>query len=184
MRIYTKTGDDGSTGLLGAAASPRTISASRSTAPSTSSTPRWEWPAPRASMPTPMPWSRGFRTSCSSSARRWPIRYPDGPFHRAITAAHVAGPRIGIDRLEAELEPLTQFILPGGTPAAAPSTWPGPFAGAPNGWPSTLSQQPGEARPRGRHRLPEPAERSPVRAGPRGRITVPAWPTSSGKASE
>jgi cob(I)alamin adenosyltransferase len=44
---------------------------------------------------------------------------PDGKFHNAITAAHVEYLEHTIDRLEAELEPLREFILPGGTPAAA-----------------------------------------------------------------
>ena len=44
---------------------------------------------------------------------------PNGPFHNAITDEHVARLETTIDALETELEPLTQFILPGGTPAAA-----------------------------------------------------------------
>jgi cob(I)alamin adenosyltransferase len=44
---------------------------------------------------------------------------PMGPFHHAITAQHVARLETQIDALETELRPLTQFILPGGAPAAA-----------------------------------------------------------------
>jgi cob(I)alamin adenosyltransferase len=44
---------------------------------------------------------------------------PSGPFHHAITAEHVTGLENHIDLLETELRPLTQFILPGGTLAAA-----------------------------------------------------------------
>ena len=44
---------------------------------------------------------------------------PTGPFHQAITAEHVARLETQIDSLETELRPLTQFILPGGAPAAA-----------------------------------------------------------------
>jgi cob(I)alamin adenosyltransferase len=44
---------------------------------------------------------------------------PTGPFHHAITAEHVARLETQIDALETELMPLTQFILPGGTLAAA-----------------------------------------------------------------
>jgi cob(I)alamin adenosyltransferase len=44
---------------------------------------------------------------------------PTGPFHHAITALHVARLETQIDALETELSPLTQFILPGGTLAAA-----------------------------------------------------------------
>ena len=44
---------------------------------------------------------------------------PGGPFHAAIHEAHVARLEAVIDALEAELPPLTRFILPGGTAAAA-----------------------------------------------------------------
>jgi cob(I)alamin adenosyltransferase len=44
---------------------------------------------------------------------------PGGPFFNAITRDHIARLETTIDALEAELKPLTEFILPGGTPAAA-----------------------------------------------------------------
>jgi cob(I)alamin adenosyltransferase len=44
---------------------------------------------------------------------------PGGPFHNVITGEHVARLELAIDTLEAELNPLNQFILPGGTLAAA-----------------------------------------------------------------
>jgi cob(I)alamin adenosyltransferase len=44
---------------------------------------------------------------------------PNGPFHNAVTAAHAEQLETTIDSLESELPPLVQFILPGGTPAAA-----------------------------------------------------------------
>jgi cob(I)alamin adenosyltransferase len=44
---------------------------------------------------------------------------PQGPFHSAITQAHIDRLEATIDALEAELPPLTQFILPGGTLASA-----------------------------------------------------------------
>jgi cob(I)alamin adenosyltransferase len=44
---------------------------------------------------------------------------PSGPFHGAITAADVGRLEAQIDALETDLEPLTRFILPGGTPASA-----------------------------------------------------------------
>jgi cob(I)alamin adenosyltransferase len=44
---------------------------------------------------------------------------PGGPFHNVITGEYVARLELAIDTLEAELKPLTQFILPGGTLAAA-----------------------------------------------------------------
>jgi cob(I)alamin adenosyltransferase len=44
---------------------------------------------------------------------------PGGPFHNAVTSDHITRLEDAIDSLETELEPLTEFILPGGTPAAA-----------------------------------------------------------------
>jgi cob(I)alamin adenosyltransferase len=44
---------------------------------------------------------------------------PEGPFHETITRAHAERWEAEIDRLEAELPPLRNFILPGGVPAAA-----------------------------------------------------------------
>jgi cob(I)alamin adenosyltransferase len=44
---------------------------------------------------------------------------PSGPFHNVITGEHIARLESAIDTLETELQPLTQFILPGGTLAAA-----------------------------------------------------------------
>ena len=44
---------------------------------------------------------------------------PGGPFHNVITGEHVARLESAIDTLETELKPLTKFILPGGTLAAA-----------------------------------------------------------------
>lgn len=44
---------------------------------------------------------------------------PEGRFHTAITEENIARLEREIDVMDAELPPLTQFILPGGTPAAA-----------------------------------------------------------------
>jgi cob(I)alamin adenosyltransferase len=44
---------------------------------------------------------------------------PEGPFHTAITIEHAERWEAEIDRLEAELPALQNFILPGGVPAAA-----------------------------------------------------------------
>jgi len=44
---------------------------------------------------------------------------PEGRFYHAVTTEKVANLEQIIDRFEAELPPLTQFILPGGTPGAA-----------------------------------------------------------------
>ncbi len=44
---------------------------------------------------------------------------PAGPFHHAIKPRHATRLETWIDELETELAPLTKFILPGGTPGAA-----------------------------------------------------------------
>jgi cob(I)alamin adenosyltransferase len=44
---------------------------------------------------------------------------PAGPFHSRINADHVAALEQIIDSLDSEIPRLTQFILPGGTPSAA-----------------------------------------------------------------
>lgn len=44
---------------------------------------------------------------------------PNGPFHHALKSEHVNRLEETIDALERELPPLTQFILPGGAPAAS-----------------------------------------------------------------
>jgi cob(I)alamin adenosyltransferase len=48
---------------------------------------------------------------------------PGGRFHDAINSAHVTWLENRIDKMEAGLPPLTQFILPGGCPAAATVHW-------------------------------------------------------------
>ena len=44
---------------------------------------------------------------------------PDGPFHEVLTLAHVERLERAIDAMELGLPPLTQFILPGGAPGGA-----------------------------------------------------------------
>jgi len=44
---------------------------------------------------------------------------PSGRFHNAVAEGYAERLEAEIDQLEAELPPLSQFILPGGTPAAA-----------------------------------------------------------------
>ena len=44
---------------------------------------------------------------------------PGGPFYHAITSDHIKRLEATIDALETELKPLTEFILPGGTLASA-----------------------------------------------------------------
>jgi cob(I)alamin adenosyltransferase len=44
---------------------------------------------------------------------------PQGPYHESVGDEHIARLEAAIDGLESELTPLTRFILPGGTPGAA-----------------------------------------------------------------
>jgi cob(I)alamin adenosyltransferase len=119
VRIYTKTGDDGSTGLLGAGRVSKDdirvevygtvdeVNAALGVARAHGLDPAGDALIARLQ----------DELFVLGSALADPA--PDGPFHHAITARHVAELESTIDRLEEELEPLTQFILPGGSPPAA-----------------------------------------------------------------
>ncbi len=118
MKIYTKTGDDGTTGL---------------------------WGGLRLTKDAPRVDSYGTVDECNSAigvaraaglpadldellARVQELLFvvgadlmavEDAPNIPRVAAGDAAPLEQAIDRLEAELPPLTQFILPGGTPAAA-----------------------------------------------------------------
>src|SRR5262249_38584990 len=117
--IYTKTGDDGLTGLLGSGRVPKDDA-------------RVEVYGTVDERNAPLGVARAHGLDRDAdrlvamlqdelfvvgSALADPS--PQGPFHHAITGEHVDRLEAAIDGLEVELEPLTQFILPGGTPPAA-----------------------------------------------------------------
>ncbi len=119
MRIYTKTGDDGSTGLLG----PGRVSKADL---------RVEAYGTVDELNAALGASRAIGLDAEADALTARLQddlfvlgsaladpSPDGPFHGAITEAHVAHLESAIDRIEDELPPLTQFILPGGSASAA-----------------------------------------------------------------
>lgn len=119
VRIYTKTGDDGSTGLLG----PGRVSKDdiRVEAYGTVDELNAALGVARA---------QGLDNDADALVARLQDELfvlgsaladpsPDGPFHRAVTAEHVERLETAIDRLEEGLEPLVHFILPGGCTAAA-----------------------------------------------------------------
>ncbi|MHB1558045.1 MAG: cob(I)yrinic acid a,c-diamide adenosyltransferase [Isosphaeraceae bacterium] len=121
MRIYTKTGDDGTTGLLGAGRVSKDDL-------------RVEVYGTVDELNAALGVARAALRDADRSADELIARLqselfvlgsaladpnPEGRFHRAIAEAHVNGLEAAIDALEAELEPLHQFILPGGSPAAA-----------------------------------------------------------------
>ncbi len=118
-KIYTKTGDDGTTGLLG---SGRVAKDSA----------RIEAYGSIDELNAALGLARALRPDAASDAvlDRLQVELfavgaaladpdPVGPFHATIRWEHVARLEAVIDSLEAELAPLRQFILPGGAPVAA-----------------------------------------------------------------
>lgn len=119
MKIYTKTGDDGTTGLLG----PDRVRKDdrRIDAYGTVDELNAAIGVARAANPGPNVDASLARVQNDlfvlGSALADPS--PDGPFFHAVTPEHVAWLERQIDTLQEALPALTQFILPGGTPAAA-----------------------------------------------------------------
>lgn len=119
VRIYTKTGDDGTTGLLGA----RRVGKDDA---------RIEAYGTVDELNAVLGAVRAQGVDGEADALLAQIQNelfavgsaladpnPAGPFHNTITAEHVARLERRIDDLEAGLPALTQFILPGGVGAAA-----------------------------------------------------------------
>ncbi len=119
MKIYTKTGDEGLTGLLGSRRVPKDNL--RIEAYGTIDELNAVLGLTRASGLDSH--ADGLLAQLQDelfvvgSALADPS--PEGRFHHAITDEHVARLETVIDGLETELEPLVQFILPGGAPPAA-----------------------------------------------------------------
>jgi cob(I)alamin adenosyltransferase len=119
MRIYTKTGDDGTTGFLGNRRIPK-------------DDPRIEAYGTVDELNSTLGVARahGLDAQLDELVGRLQAELftfgsaladpnPDGPFHDVITEAHIATLEQTIDALEAELAPLNQFILPAGALAAS-----------------------------------------------------------------
>jgi cob(I)alamin adenosyltransferase len=119
VRIYTKTGDDGFTGLLGPGRVPKDDV--RVEAYGTVDELNAALGVARALGLDPAAGTLVSRIQEELFVVGSALADPDpaGPFHGAVTARYVEGLESAIDGLEEELEPLTQFILPGGTPTAA-----------------------------------------------------------------
>ena len=119
MKIYTKTGDDGTTGLLGAGRvlkfDPRIESYG------TIDELNAVLGVARAAGPDPAADATIARLQDDLFAVGAALADPDpaGKFHNAVRPDLGARLEAEIDALEAELPPLVHFILPGGTPAAA-----------------------------------------------------------------
>ena len=120
MKIYTKTGDDGTTGLLGSGRVGK-------------DDPRIEsyGTVDEANAVLGLARAAGGLDSDADAliARIQDDLFvvgaaladpdPNGKFHNAVAEGYATRLEAEIDRLEAELPPLTKFILPGGTPASA-----------------------------------------------------------------
>ena len=118
MRIYTRTGDDGTTGILG---NRRVLKDDQ----------RIEAYGTIDELNSVLGVARAHGMDrqlddlvariqdelfALGSALADPL--PSGPFHNDITDPHVTALEETMDLLEAELSPLRQFILPGGVPSA------------------------------------------------------------------
>ena len=132
MKIYTKTGDDGQTGLFGG--------------------PRVRKDAPRIeaygtvdelnailgmARCEALPAEIGdllarVQNQLFNLGAELATPQPEKLSIARIGPAEIAALEQAIDHHEATLEPLTQFILPGGTPAPPCCTWPARFAAVPN----------------------------------------------------
>jgi cob(I)alamin adenosyltransferase len=118
-RIYTKTGDDGTTGLLGsrrvlkddarieAYGTVDELNASIGVVRSLGLDPEVDDVLAQ------------FQDELFTVGSALADPDPAGPFFSSVTAEHVSRVERWIDDFEAELPRLTRFILPGGTPAAA-----------------------------------------------------------------
>jgi cob(I)alamin adenosyltransferase len=119
VRIYTKTGDDGTTGLLG----PGRVRKDDL---------RVEVYGTVDELNASLGVARAHGLDADADALVARLQdelfvlgsaladpSSEGPFHRRITAQHVEALESAIDHLDEELAPLSQFILPGGVPAAA-----------------------------------------------------------------
>ena len=123
-RIYTKTGDAGTTALGTGERVPKTRCGSPPTAPSMKPMPKSAWPActwPDASR-TSMRCCCAFRTISSILGADLcvPDRGEKLPYEPLrVSDAQVKRLEDEIDLMNASLEPLRSFVLPGGTPAGA-----------------------------------------------------------------
>ncbi len=119
MKIYTKTGDTGTTGLLG----NRRVSKDDA---------RIDAYGTVDELNAALGLARAFGLDSAADALAGQIQNdlftvgaaladpaPSGRFHQAIHGDHAARLESAIDALEQELAPLTQFILPGGGLGAA-----------------------------------------------------------------
>jgi cob(I)alamin adenosyltransferase len=147
VKIYTKTGDDGKTGLLASGRVPKDA-------------PRIEAYGTVDELNAALGVARAAGLGVPEDEILAAIQDelfhlgaaladpdPDGRFHRAIRPEHAARLEGVIDQMEANVEPLTAFILPGGTPGAAQLHLARTICRRAERRVVTLSQIPGESVP-------------------------------------
>lgn len=119
MKIYTKAGDDGRTGLLG----PGRFSKDSNRIEAYGI-------VDELNAVVGLARAAGLESELDALAQRIQNDLfvvgsaladpnPGGPFHGSVRAEHAVRLEAAIDALEAGLPPLTQFILPGGTASAS-----------------------------------------------------------------
>lgn len=147
MRIYTKTGDEGLTGLLGSRRLPKDDV-------------RIETYGTIDELNAVLGLARALALDTAADELVGRLQDdlflvgaaladpdPAGPFHTAITADHAARLEQAIDALETELPPLSKFILPGGSPAGAQIHLARAVCRRGERWVVKLARQPGEHVP-------------------------------------
>ena len=119
MKIYTKTGDTGMTGLLGSGR----VSKDDARIDSYGTVDELNAVlglARSSGVPVDLDrWLAAVQDDLFAVGSALADPDPDGRFYGAITEAHTLRLEGQIDDMEAGLPPLTQLILPGGTPSAA-----------------------------------------------------------------
>lgn len=120
MRIYTRTGDDGTTGLLGAARVPKhdarveaygTVDELNAALGAAAAQDTQRWLAGELDEIQPALFRVGAELATADATVR--ARLP------RVTDDDVTGLERRIDALDGQLSPLTQFVMPGGCPLAA-----------------------------------------------------------------
>lgn len=123
MKIYTRTGDTGETGLLGGGRVPKAHPRVEAYGAVDELNAVLGWSVALLNGADPAPVLHRLQQECfllgaDLAAPPGPAREAGGGLPR-VTAQHVEALEALIDRYDGQLPPLRQFILPGGTAAAA-----------------------------------------------------------------
>ncbi len=147
VKIYTKTGDDGITGLLGNRRVPKDDI--RIEAYGTVDELNAVLGLARAQGLNPASDKLASQLQNELFVVGSALADPDpaGRYHNAIRHEQAARLEEIIDALESELKPLTTFILPEEASLRPSCTWHARFAAAPSGWSCGWHASPGETSP-------------------------------------